>query len=142
MATVNKGQKAKGGKPVAGASAVDAAVVKNAEGVAAFTADPRLFTVFTVTEDVGVEKKSARPEYVLKGVCEGGAVSIFVPAAFLTKNGKLALREMGVVGRRLAVSSKMVTAQRTTWHAKMGGGGCMVTGPVMEMDHIVSALLP
>jgi hypothetical protein len=143
MATVCKGTKTKGGKPVVGASAVDAAAVKNAEGVAAFMADPRLFSVFTVMEDVGVSKKEARQDYVLKGIVEGGGVcSVFVPAAFLTKNGKLALRDMGVVGRRLAVSSKMVTVQRTTWRAKMGGGGCMMTGPVTEMDHIVSALLP
>lgn len=142
MATVCKGQKAKGGKPVVGAAAAEGAAVKNAEGVAAFMADPRLFSVFTVMEDVGVPK-GARQDYVLKGIVEGGGVcSVFVPAAFLTKNGKLALREMGVVGRRLAVSSKVVTVQRTTWRAKMGGGGCMMTGPVSETDHVVSAILP
>ena len=144
MATVIKGQKAKGGKPVAGASAADAAAVKNAEGVAVFTADPRLFTVFTVTEDVGVPKKGARQEYVLKGVCEGygGAMSVIVPSAFLTKNGKLALREMGVVGRRLVVSAKTTAVERTRWVGHRNGGGCMSTGMVLETDYLVSALLP
>jgi hypothetical protein len=57
-----KGQKAKGGKPIAGASALEAAVAQNAAGIVAFMADPRLFSVFTVTEDVGVPKKGETPD--------------------------------------------------------------------------------
>jgi hypothetical protein len=138
MATVNKGQKGKGGKPIAGASASEVAFAKNAEAVAAFTANPRIFAVFTVTEDVGVSKKSPRPEYILKGVFEGkeGAVSVFVPSAFITKNGKLALREMGMVGRRLAVCQKTTATERTQL-----SGGCMAKGTVMETDYIVAAVL-
>lgn len=141
---MNKGQKGKGGKPIAGASVVDIAIAKNAEGVSVFAKDPRLFTVFIVSEDVGVVKKSLRQEYVLKGVFEGygSTMSVFVPSTFLTKNGKLALREMGVVGRRLAVSSMRTAVEKTSWNAHHNGGGCMATGTVIENNHIVSALLP
>lgn len=140
MASI-KGQKAKGGKPIAGASALEAAVKENAAGVKAFTANPLAFSVFTVKEDVGVPKKGEKTDYLLKVVSETGCeCTVLVPRSFLTKNGKLALREMGKVGRRLAVSQKRLEVERTRWSGHLSGG-CMVTGTVIETDLVVVAAL-
>ena len=142
MTSICKGQKMKGGKTSSGPSPMEGAMTQNLLGMAAFKANEDIFKVFTVTEDVGVPKKGMSAEYTLKGVSEGGmTVSIFVPSSFLTKNGKLAIREMGVVGRRLAVSPQMVSVKRTSWQGHAGGGGCMATGTVIQTDYIVAAVL-
>lgn len=141
MSSINKGQKAKGGKPIAGTSALDAAIKENAAGMVAFMADPRIFSVFTVTEDVGVPKKGETTDYVLKARSETGwEGTVLVPRSFLTKNGKLALRGMGEVGKRLAVSQKRVAVERTRWNGNMGSG-CMATGTVIETIYTVVAAL-
>jgi hypothetical protein len=137
-----KGQKAKGGKPIAGASALEAAVAQNAAGIVAFMADPRLFSVFTVTEDVGVPKKGETTDYVLKATAETGwQGTVLVPRWLLTKNGKLALRGMGVVGTKLACVQKRTAVERTRWEGHLSGGGCMTTGTVIETNFIVTAAL-
>jgi hypothetical protein len=141
MASAQKGQKAKGGKPVAGASALEAAIKENAAGMVAFMADPRIFSVFTVTEDVGVPKKGETTDYVLKVTSEGGwEGTVLVPRSLLTKNGKLALRGMGVAGTKVVCSQKRMAVERTRWSAHVGGG-CMATGTVIETNFIVVAAM-
>lgn len=141
MSALNKGQKAKGGKPIAGVSSLETAVKENAAGLVAFMADPRPFSVFTVTENVGVPKKGETTDYVLKATSETGwQGTVLVPRCFLTKNGKLALHGMGEVGTRLAVSQKRVAVERTRMNANMGSG-CMTKGTVIETEFVVVAAL-
>jgi len=136
----HKGQKAKGGKPIAGASALEAAVAQNAAGIVAFMADPRLFSVFTVTEDVGVPKKGGT-DYLLKATSETGwEGTVLVPRSLLTKNGKLALRGMGLAGTKLVCSQKRVEVERSRWEGHRGGG-CMATGTVIETEFVVAAAI-
>jgi hypothetical protein len=140
MSSTNKAQKAKGGKPIAGVSSLETAIKENAAGIVAFVANPSIFSVFTVTEDVGVPKKGGT-DYVLKATSETGwEGTVLVPRSFLTKNGKLALRGMGEVGQRLAVSQKRVAVERTRWNGNMGSG-CMATGTVIETIYTVVAAL-
>ena len=141
MSSLNKGQKAKGGKPIAGASSLETAVKENAAGIMAFMADPRPFSVFTVSEDVGVPKKGETTDYVLKARSETGwEGTVLVPRSLLTKNGKLALRAMGEVGQRIVVSEKRVAVERTRWNGNMGSG-CMAKSTVIETIYTVVAAL-
>lgn len=138
-----RGQKAKGGKPISGASSVDAAILENSAAISEYTENPKGYSVFIVGEDVGISKKSSTAEYVIKGVFDGGNVehSAFVPRSLLSKNGKLAIRTMGLKGARLLIKLKGVTRLRDTWHGHVGGG-CMATVNISTTEYVVSAVLP
>ncbi len=125
-------------------SSTDAASLQNAKGVADFTINPSNFSVFKVTEDVGVPKKAMTTEYTLKGVFEGmsSEVTVFVPRSFLSNNGKLALRQMGATGARLVVSRNMVSRERQGWSGHNGGGGYTATYSSLVTEFTVSAILP
>ena len=138
-----KGQKAKGGKPVAGASAVDAAMAAQMAALAEFGASPASFTVFIVDEDVGVPKKGVT-DYIIKAVRADGtgtAVEAIVPRSLLTKNSKLALPEMGKFNARLLVKTTMVQRKRVSHVANGGHGGMKAEILVTEADHVVCAVL-
>ena len=139
-----RGQKAKGGKPIAGASSLDAAILENASALSDYSENPKGYAVFIVGEDVGLSKKSTTAEYIIKGMFDGGNVehSAFVPRSLLSKNGKLAIRMMGVKGARLLIKLKSVTRLRDVWHGHVSGGGCMATVNVMNTEYVVSAVLP
>lgn len=129
-------QKAKGGKPVSSPSSIDQACLQNAAALAEFAAKPSVFSVFTIVEDIGVPKKSTTAEYTLKVSSEGKECTVFVPRPFLTKNGKLALREMAV-GARIAVVSKVVSRQ-----VEIVSFGCTKKTMVSDVDLVVAAVLP
>lgn len=129
-------QKSKGGKPVSSSSSIDQACLQNAAALAEFAAKPSVFSVFTIAEDVGVPKKSITAEYTLKASSGGKECVVFVPRHFLTKNGKLALREM-TVGARIAVVSKVVSRQ-----VDIVSFGVTKKTTVSDVDLMVAAVLP
>jgi hypothetical protein len=129
-------QKTKGGKPTLGPSSIDQACLQNASALAEFALNPSKFTAFTITEDIGVPKKSLTAEYTLKASSEGKECTVFVPRHFLSKNGKLALREM-VVGARIIVVSKVVSRQ-----IDVVSFGCAKKAMVSDIDLVVAAVLP
>jgi hypothetical protein len=135
MALVPK-QKSKGGKPVSSPSSIDQACLQNAAALAEFASKPSAFNVFTIVEDVGVSKKSSSAEYTLKVSSAGKECAVFVPRHFLTKNGKLALREM-TVGARIAVVSKVVSRQ-----VDIVSFGVSKKTTVSDVDLMVAAVLP
>lgn len=129
-------QKSKGGKPVSSLSSIDQACLQNTAALAEFAAKPSVFSVFTIAEDVGVPKKSTTAEYTLKASSGGKECVVFVPRHFLTKNGKLALREM-TVGARIAVVSKVVSRQ-----VDIVSFGVSKKTTVSDVDLMVAAVLP
>ena len=128
-------QKIKGGKPSPGPSSIDQACLQNTAALAEFALNPSKFTVFTIAEDIGVPKKSTTSEYSLKVSSDGKECNVFVPRHFLTKNGKLALREM-TVGARIAVVSKVVSRQ-----VEIISFGCAKKEMVSDVDLVVAAVL-
>jgi hypothetical protein len=142
MPAPHKSQKAKGGKPMVGASAKDAAAVAAAAALAEFAASPASFLVFMVEEDIGVPKKGVS-DYIIKAVRAGGGkmVDTIVPRNLLTNNGKLALPAMGKFNARLLVKQVMVQRKRLCDVANGGHGGAKMEILITETDHIVCAVL-
>jgi len=107
-------EKKKGGKVQMGVSVVQTAEAASEAALSEFHANPQLFSVFTVSEDVGVAKKGV--EYVLK-VCSGSSGSSSVSSSFdvyvdrqlLSKN-KLMVK-MPVGGKVIIRSRSLVTAK-------------------------------
>jgi len=98
-------EKKKGGKVQMGVSVVQTAAEAVEAALGEFHANPQLFSVFTVSEDVGVAKKGV--EYVLK-VSSGssGSFDVFVDRKLLSKN-KLMVKMP--VGGRVIIRSLSVT---------------------------------
>lgn len=143
MSAAHKSHKAKGGKPVAGVSAVDTAMVAQAAALAEFAVSPASFVVFIVEEVVGVPKKGVS-DYLIKAVRADGTgkmVDTIVPRSLLTKSGALALPEMGKFNARLLVKRVMVERKRVSHVANGGHGGAKAEILVTETDHIVCAVL-
>ena len=127
----------KGGKPASGASSVDSATAAVAAGLVRYHKMPEAFDLFLVEEDVGVPKKGS--DYILKAVsvAHGGhAHDIIVPKDYLSKSGKLAVKEMGAKGARLAVATRLVQREKLTTI-----DGVTKMRPMMETEHTVVALV-
>ena len=105
---MSKNEKKKGGKVQMGVSVVQTAAEAVEAALSEFHANPQLFSVFTVSEDVGVAKKGV--EYVLK-VCSGSSASfdVYVNRQLLSKN-KLMVK-MPVGGKVIIRSRSLVTAK-------------------------------
>ena len=144
MSSKNKSQKMKGGKPTAGAAAVDVANAAATEAMAEYAADPSAFLLFTVVEDLGVPKKG-HSDYLLKVVRSDGkgvAVDAIVRRELLTKSGKLALPTMGSAGAQLLIKTKTVTRQRMGLCSLGGAGrGIEAMRTVSEMDYLIYAVV-
>jgi hypothetical protein len=107
---MSKNEKKKGGKVQTGVSVLETAAEAVAAALSEFHANPQLFSVFTVSEDIGVAKKGV--EYVLK-VCSvgssGGTFDVYVDRQLLSKN-KLIVK-MPVGGRVIIRSRSVATAK-------------------------------
>lgn len=105
-------EKKKGGKVQTGVSVLETAAEAVAAALSEFHANPQLFSVFTVSEDIGVAKKGV--EYVLK-VCSVGSsgvsssFDVYVDRQLLSKN-KLMVK-MPVGGRVIIRSRSVATAK-------------------------------
>jgi hypothetical protein len=100
-----KHEKKKGGKPKAGQSVFETAAAAIAENLASYAAAPHLFSVYTITEEVGLAKNG---DYVLKIGGLGAPVEAFVDRRLLNKSGKLVVKEFKV-GSKVIVSSRSVS---------------------------------
>ena len=78
-------------------------------GLNAYMANPQNFYIYTVTEDIGVPKKSKSTDYVIKASYGSSSQDIIIPRKLLSKNGKLVIREMGLPGTKVVVQTKAVT---------------------------------
>ena len=107
---MSKNEKKKGGKVQTGVSVLETAAEAVAAALSEFHANPQLFSVFTVSEDIGVAKKGV--EYVLK-VCpvgsSGGTFEVYVDRQLLSKN-KLIVKMP--VGGRVNIRSRSVTTAK------------------------------
>jgi hypothetical protein len=131
--------KTKGGKPASGASSVDSAAAAVAAGLVRYQAQPEAYDLFIVEEDEGIPKKGVS-DYLLKAVSvsHGGAAhDVIVPKDYLSKNGKLAVKEMGVKGARVAIATRLVKKERLSTI-----DGVTKVRPFMETEHVVVAVLP
>lgn len=104
-------EKKKGGKVQMGVSVVQTAAEAVEAALSEFHANPQLFSVFTVSEDVGVAKKGV--EYVLK-VCSGSSsvsssFDVYVDRQLLSKN-KLMVKMP--VGGKVIIRSRSITTAK------------------------------
>ena len=102
-------EKKKGGKVQMGVSVVQTAAEAVEAALGDFHANPQLFSVFTVSEDVGVAKKGV--EYVLK-VCSGSSSAsfdVYVDRQLLSKN-KLMVKMP--VGGKVIIRSRSITTAK------------------------------
>ena len=127
----------KGGKPVAGASHLDKAHELIQKARAALEAEQQGYYRATVVADNGVEKSSARMEYGMTvRLPSGASVKAYVPAAFLTKKGKLSFPEMGRPGSTVVISTSSSVHERA-----QNERGFTIMRTVVETDFIVEAVL-
>lgn len=124
----------------ASVSSVDAATSAVAEGLLKYQANPQLYEVYFVQEAIGVPKKSSVTDFMIKATLSTSTtpvtVDIIVPKTFLTKNGKLAVKEMGVKGAKIAARQQMSTRERTVVI-----NGVRMTKMFAETDFVLVALL-
>jgi hypothetical protein len=103
-------EKKKGGKAQMGMSVIQTAAEAVEAVLGSYNANPQLFSIFTVSEDMGVAKKGV--EYVLK-VSSGSSVSssfeVFVDRKLLSKD-KLVVKMP--VGGRVIIRSRSVTTAK------------------------------
>ena len=78
-------------------------------GLSAYMANPQGFYIYTMIEDIGVQKKSKTTDYLIKASCDSysSCQNIIVPRKLLSKNGKL-MKEMAA-GTKVVVQTKAVT---------------------------------
>ena len=131
--------KTKSGKPLQGSSSLDAAPVALAEGLASYQQHPEVYSVYTVQEVVGVPKKGAITDFMLKTSSPDThtLIDVIVPKVFLSKSDKLVVREMGVKGAKIAVRQSRAQRERLL---SVNGVSCLRS--VIETDYIFVALLP
>jgi hypothetical protein len=148
MASVNKNEKTKGGKPKAGMSALASAEAATLETVRELVENPQAFVIFRVIEATGVPKTGAQ-DFIIRavradGTANGREVNLIVPEVFLKKRGKhteLLMPEMGVADALLVVKPRMVTRERLSHVASRGGGGAHLTIKVTETDWNVAGAM-
>ena len=108
---MSKNEKKKGGKVQMGVSVIQTATEAVEAVLGEFHAAPHLFSVFTVSEDMGVAKKGV--EYVLKVSSGSSSVSssfdVFVDRKLLSKD-KLVVKMP--VGGRVIIRSRSVTTAK------------------------------
>jgi hypothetical protein len=76
-------------------------------GLSAYMANPQGFYIYTMLEDIGVQKKSKTTDYLIKASYGSSSQNIIVPRKLLSKNGKL-MKEMAA-GTKIVVQTKAVT---------------------------------
>jgi hypothetical protein len=120
-------------------SSLDAATSAVAEGLLKYQANPEMYEVYFVQEAVGVPKKGSVTDFMIKATLSTAAltVDIVVPKSFLTKNGKLAVKEMGVKGAKIAARQQITKRERT-----VVSNGVRMTKLFAETDFVLVALLP
>lgn len=125
-----KHEKMKGGKPKAGQSVFETAAAALAENLASYAAAPQLFSVYTLTEEVGL---AGNGDYVLK-IGRPGSVSLdaFVDRRLLNKSGKLVVKDFKV-GSKVIVTSRSVSK-------KIVGGRYSADEAVFTEFRILAAL--
>jgi hypothetical protein len=107
---MSKNEKKKGGKAQMGVSVIQTATEAVEAVLGEFHAAPHLFSVFTVSEDMGVAKKGV--EYVLKvssGSSGSSSFNVFVDRKLLSKD-KLVVKMP--VGGRVIIRSRSVTTAK------------------------------
>ena len=125
-----KNEKMKGGKPKAGQSAFETAAAAVADSLASYAAAPHLFTVYTVTEEVGL---AGNGDYVLKiGGLGSASLDAFVDRRLLNKSGKLVVKDLKV-GSKVIVSSRSV--------AKKIVGGRYSGGLTMDTEYLIMSAI-
>lgn len=117
-------EKKKGGKPKTGQSALETATAAMAESLASYATEPHLFTVYTVTEDVGLAKNG---DYMLKI----GGIDAFVDPRLL-KKGKIVVKDIKV-GTKVIVKTRSVT--------KKISGGRYSASIATDTEYLVVAAL-
>jgi len=124
-----KHEKMKGGKPKTGQSVFETAAAAIAENLASYAAAPHLFTVYTITEEVGLAKNG---DYVLKIGGLGAPVEAFVDRRLLNKSGKLVIKDLKV-GSKVIVSSRSV--------AKKIVGGRYSSDMAMDTEYLIMSAI-
>ena len=124
-----KHEKMKGGKPKTGQSVFETAAAAIAENLASYAAAPHLFTVYTITEEVGLAKNG---DYVLKIGGLGAPVEAFVDRRLLNKSGKLVIKDLKV-GSKVIVSSRSV--------AKKIVGGRYSSDVAMDTEYLIMSAI-
>ena len=120
-----KHEKMKGGKPKAGQSAFETAAAAIAENLASYAAAPHLFSVYTITDEVGLAKTG---DYVLKIGGLGAPVEAFVDRRLLNKSGKLVVKE-------IKVGSKVIVSRRSV--SKKVVGGRYSSDMAMDTEYLI-----
>jgi hypothetical protein len=101
-----KHEKMNGGKPKTGQSVFETAAAAIAENMESYAAAPHLFSVYTLTEEVGLAKNG---DYLLKiGGLGPTSVEAFVDRRLINKSGKLVVKDFKV-GSKVIVSSRSVS---------------------------------
>ena len=123
---------------VAKPSSLEAAPAALTEGLIAYQQKPELYSIFVVESVIGIPKKGVIADFIVRAVSSetNSTCNVIIPPAFLSKNNKLVIREMGVKGAMIAVHQQRVNREKL-----FAIDGCTRLRPVVETTLVFTALL-